>query len=135
VPASWPCSRDAALRFAALELVEIQRYEWLMQQPPEDPLREAAVELVQSHREVEPNLLQVFFYRDPDEHEVRLVEVVDGSPSAGEVLPFRFAPDAAQGVRFPVVIVELSPEEFDRVERGDLALPPGWINREELFAA
>jgi hypothetical protein len=100
-----------------------------------DPLKDTAVDLVQSHREVEPNLLRVYFYRDPAGREVRLVEIVEGSPSAEEVLPFRFAPDESRGVRYPVVIVELSPEEFDRVERGALPLPAGWTDREELYAA
>ena len=100
-----------------------------------DPLKDTAVDLVQSHREVEPNLRRVYFYRDPAGREVRLVEIVEGSPSAGEVLPFRFAPDEARGVRYPVVIVELSPEEFDRVERGELPLPAGWTDREQLYAA
>lgn len=45
------------------------------------PVRENALELVQSHREV------------------RLVEVVEGSPSAGEVLPFCFAPDVTGAPR------------------------------------
>ena len=100
-----------------------------------DPLKEAAIDLVQSHRDVEPNLRRIFFYRDPDGREVRLVEVVDGSPSADDVLPFRFAPDESRGVHYPVVIVELSPEEFERVEQGELPLPPGWTDREELYAA
>ena len=91
--------------------------------------------MVQSHRDVEPNLRRIFFYRDPDGREVRLVEVVDGSPSADDVLPFRFAPDESRGVHYPVVIVELSPEEFERVEQGELPLPPGWTDREELYAA
>lgn len=100
-----------------------------------DSLKAAAVHLIESHKEVEPGLQRVFLYRDPDGEEVRLVEVVEGSPTADDVLPFRFAPDATHGHPFPVVIIELSPDEFARVERGDLSLPQGWTEREELFAA
>jgi hypothetical protein len=101
------------------------------------PIRDTALQLVQSHREVEPNLRRVVFYPDPQEREVRLLEVVEGSPSAGEVLPFRFAPDVAEGVLYPVVIVELSPSEFDQLERGGLRLPEGWGSNagEVLYAA
>ena len=101
------------------------------------PVRETALELVQSHREVEPNLRRVIFYPDPEEREVRLVEVVEGSPSAGEVLAFRFAPDVTEGVPYPVVIVELSPAEFEQLEQGHLHLPDGWgiDGLEVLFAA
>ena len=101
------------------------------------PVRETALELVQAHREVEPNLLRVVFYPDPQDREVRLVEVVEGSPSAGEALPFRFARDEAGGVPYPVVIVELSPAEFEQLERGHLRLPEGWREdgREVLYRA
>jgi len=102
---------------------------------PPDPLKDTARELVVAHREVEPNLRKVYFYADPAGLEVRLVEVVDGSPTGEEVMPFRFAPAPERGVRFPVVIVELSPEEFDRVEHGAMTLPPGWRDRDELYSA
>jgi hypothetical protein len=100
-----------------------------------DPLKDTARELVEAHREVEPNLRKVYFYADPDGREVRLVEVVAESPTTDEVMPFRFAADRERGVPFPVVIVELSPEEFERVERGAMTLPPGWTERDELYSA
>ncbi len=99
------------------------------------PLRETALDLVVAHREVEPNLRRVIFYLDPAGAEVRLVEVVEGSPSTREVLPFRFAPDVAAGVPYPLVLVELSPEEYDLVQSGQLSLPAGWTGPEVLFSA
>lgn len=98
-----------------------------------DPLKETALALVESHREVEPKLRSVFFYRDASGEEVRLLEVVVDSPTNDTVMPFRFAADESRGVAFPVVIIELSPEEFDRLSRGELALPPEWTDSEKLW--
>lgn len=99
-------------------------------------IKGAALALVRSHVEVDPNLRRVLLYNDPAAGEVRLLEIVQGSPNAGDVLPFRFAADPSRGVAFPVVVIELSPEEFARVEAGDeLKLPSGWEGYEEVYSA
>ena len=71
------------------------------------------------------------------EREVRLVEVIDGSPNSGEALPCRFARDESGLVPYPVVVVELSPAEFEQLEEGKLTLPKGWVRegREVLYAS
>jgi hypothetical protein len=98
-------------------------------------VRESALELVPAHREAEPNLLRVVFYPDPHERVVRLLEVIEGSPHAGEALPCRFARDESGVVPYPVIVVELSPAEFEQLEEGKLALPEGWVQeaREVLY--
>ncbi len=98
-------------------------------------VRESALELVQAHREAEPNLVRVVFYPDPQEREVRLLEVIEGSLNVGEALPCRFAQDASEAVPYPVVVVELSPTEFQLLEGGKLVLPEGWAQegREVLY--
>lgn len=100
-------------------------------------IRESALELVSAHREAEPNLVRVVFYPDPHEREVRLLEVIEGSLHVGEALPCRFSRDASGAVPYPVVIVELSPAEFELLELGKLALPEGWAHegREVLYPA
>lgn len=101
-----------------------------------ESLREAAKKLVIAHRDAEPNLQQAFVYDDPTGQEVRLLEVVEESPEADEVLPFRFAANPSHGTMFPVVIIELSPEEFERVRDGrepQWHLPSGWIHAEPLY--
>lgn len=90
-------------------------------------LLETAKQLVKHHHQVETErLCGVHLYEDPGGREIRLLEVIDGSPESEQVLPFRFAPDPDHGVPFPVVIIELSPHEFERMQRGELKLPLGW---------
>ena len=42
----------------------------------------------------------------------------------GSVEPYAFAP--SKSVPFPTVIAEVTPEEYERLQRGELKLPAGW---------
>ena len=57
---------------------------------------------------------------------MRLLEVSGITPTTGEVLPFRFAPDQANRIDYPSVVILLSPAEWQEVQAGRLALPDGW---------
>jgi hypothetical protein len=88
------------------------------------PILDVAKYLADAHRQEDPATTKVFLAADPVE--VRLVEVSESVAGSGEVLPFGFAPRPDQGVPYASVVVLLSPDEWKRVERGELALPPGW---------
>ena len=47
-------------------------------------------------------------------------------------MPIQFGPAFASGIAFPSIIVEVTPEEFDRLQTGELSLPEGWSIDEEL---
>lgn len=96
----------------------------------EKPIVEVAKELAEAHRKEDPSTRAVFLAEDPAE--VHLVEVSGSVATSGEVLPFRFAARPELGVPYASVVILLSEEEWDRVERGDLALPPGWGSPSEL---
>jgi hypothetical protein len=88
---------------------------------------EVAEEFAKAHKEDDPQTTDVYFVEGVDD-EVRLVEVsgslANGGP--GEVLPFRFTAQPAEGVPFPSVVVLLSPSEWDAVAHDKLKLPAGW---------
>lgn len=88
------------------------------------PAGEPDLALVRSLVELDPNLHRVLLNNDPAPTEVRLLEIVQGSPSAGDVLPFRFAPDPSQGVVHLAALIEFSPEEPKRIEAGEFEFPP-----------
>lgn len=88
------------------------------------PISQVAQELAEEHRKADPSTTAVFLA--PDSVEVHLVEVSGSVATSGEVLPFRFAARPDLGVPYASVVILLSVEEWGRVERGDLALPPGW---------
>lgn len=89
---------------------------------------EAARELAHWHFGVEPDLRQVIRLvtdneEDPGEP-IKLLEVNAATVTTGSVEPFAFAP--SESVPFPTVIAEVTPEDFDKIERGELELPRGW---------
>ncbi len=48
------------------------------------------------------------------------------------IRPLYFSPDAAGGIYFPVVVVEITPEDFDALRRGNLSPTPGVADRPTL---
>ncbi|MBU6427455.1 MAG: hypothetical protein KGR26_00445 [Cyanobacteria bacterium REEB65] len=89
-------------------------------------LDDVARELAAAHREADPETQEVYFAPDPAGAEIRLLEVTASVNTAGEVLPFGYAPDERQGIPFRSVLVLLSPEDWRRCLDGQIELPPGW---------
>ena len=46
-------------------------------------------------------------------------------------MPLHFRPVPGSGIPYPSVIVEITPDEFDRIRLQDLKLPDGWTVDEE----
>ena len=88
------------------------------------PIDEVAKELAEAHRKEDPETREVFLA--PHQAEVRLVEVSGSLAPSGEVLPFRFAASPERGVPYASVVVLLSVDDWARIQRGDLKLPPDW---------
>jgi hypothetical protein len=88
------------------------------------PIVDVAKELAEAHRKEDPATKAVFLAENAAE--VRLVEVSGSVSSTGEVLPFRFAPRPDLGVPYASVVVLLGEDDWARIERGELALPPDW---------
>ena len=70
-------------------------------------------------------------YRIEGAGAVALLVVNDATVPCG-VMPLSFPPSRATGADYPLVVVELSPQEFEEVERGALDLPDGWSVADEL---
>lgn len=89
---------------------------------------EAVRELANWHFRVEPDLAQVIRIVNDNEdaasEPIKLLEVNAATVATGSVEAFAFAPSAS--VPFPTVIAEVTPEEFERIERNELRLPAGW---------
>jgi hypothetical protein len=100
------------------------------------PKDEAARELAEWHFSVEPYLVTVLRFVSDEEdaldEPIKLLEVNGATVATGSVEPFFFGP--SEGVPFATVIAEITPEEFERIERKELALPRGWsLDRAQRF--
>ena len=97
---------------------------------------EVAKNLARKHYDIEPGITRIFKLRDKPEFEglssapIKLLEVnVDTAPSG--IMPLYFGPVPSSGIPYPSVIVEVTPDEFERIKERELALPEGWTIDEE----
>jgi len=91
-----------------------------------------AKKLAQSHHEADPRTTHVFLSEDPEGQEIRLVEVSEGVPNSGGVMPFRFRPAPEHKIDLPSVVILLHPSEWEDLRNGHLSLPTGWNPVDEL---
>ncbi|MGA2450980.1 MAG: hypothetical protein ABTD50_20145 [Polyangiaceae bacterium] len=89
--------------------------------------RDAARVLADAHYRIEDGLERVFIIpaglEDPREP-IKLLEVNANTIPTGSIEPIPFS--ASREIPFVTEIAEISPEEFSKLERGELSLPPGW---------
>lgn len=93
---------------------------------------ELAQQLASLHYEDHPGISRIFRVltadtsseEKPDEP-IKLLEVNEDTIAAG-IQPLRFGPDPSGGVPYPLIVIELTPEEFEQLNRGGLELPKPW---------
>lgn len=100
---------------------------------------EEAKELARRHYTVEIGVKDIFVLRDTVnvavEHvgeaaagngeKIKLLEINENTIPSG-VVPIQFGPAPASGIHFSSVIVEVTPEEFQKIQKRELSLPHGW---------
>ena len=69
-----------------------------------DERRAQAVELATAHKTQDPTTV-VRYFPEADLEAVCLLEVSGVTPTAGEVLPFRFGAAPAEGCPYPTVVI------------------------------
>jgi hypothetical protein len=96
-----------------------------------------ARELARKHYEVEAGLTQVFLITDRAQAEVvrsepiKLLEVNANTVASG-IMPLHFGPAPGSGIPYPSIIIEVTPDEFDKIQSNEMKLPEGWKIGEEL---
>jgi hypothetical protein len=99
---------------------------------------ETARNLARAHFANEPNLKSVHLLEPLNEDDpgdpIKLLEVVEGTIERG-IEPIAFPADPARGIEYPVLIVEVSPREYQNI-RTDLGplQTHGWSMGSELKA-
>ncbi len=99
---------------------------------------ESANNLAGKHYQLETGLTRVIRFSgsadilEQVKEPIKLLEVNEHTvPTGVMALGFDAAPDA--GIRFPSVIIEVTPEEFEKIQTKELKLPKGWeIQRGEV---
>ena len=90
-------------------------------------------QLVQSHFETETSIDEIIWFLDGENQEIHLIEINRETFPSGsvEVLYFSSTPD----VPFPLRIADVTPQEWQRIQAGDISLPAGWsLGKMKRFA-
>lgn len=98
---------------------------------------EVAQQLAAAHRAIEPGITRIVRLigdREADLGEpVKLLEVNPQTSPSG-IFPIAFTADLPD-VPYPSVIVEVTEDEYARIQNGTLPLPEGWQLGATLFPA
>jgi hypothetical protein len=92
---------------------------------------EEAVELARKHYQIETGMTQIFRLTGSADVEfrpnepIKLLEVNENTVPAG-IMPIQFGPSPASGLNYPTIIVEVTPDEFQKIQNQQLELPHGW---------
>lgn len=101
---------------------------------------QVAAELARAHFSVEPDIVAIYRVVANQQREkrpsepVKLLEVNANTVAAG-ICPVHFGPDPALGIDYASVVIEITPEEYESLVRGELTLPEGWKVADELRRA
>jgi hypothetical protein len=92
---------------------------------------EEAESLAQKHYEVETGLTQIYRITGAAEFEVspaepiKLLEVNENTVPSG-IMPIQFGPSPASGQHYSSVVLEVTPDEYRKIQTEELRLPHGW---------
>jgi hypothetical protein len=92
---------------------------------------EEARELARKHYQVESGMTQIFRIIGSADVEVtptepiKLLEVNENTVPSG-IMPIQFGPSPASGLHYSSIILEVTPDEFQRIQNDELKLPNGW---------
>jgi hypothetical protein len=86
-------------------------------------------ELVNGWYACDDQLNMVYLFEVPETTDefptVLLMQVTSATPqSDGEVVTFGFAP--SHNFLYPLTLAQVTPDEWDKISKGILSLPPGW---------
>jgi hypothetical protein len=92
-----------------------------------------AMSLAKAHFALEPNLRRVCLIEPLDSENasepIKLLEVVEGTIERG-IEPVTFNADPARGIDYPSIIVEVSPAEYEDIQKGRLHLREWTLGKE-----
>src|SRR5437879_5921190 len=96
--------------------------------------QEAAQKLAQAHFLIEEGLVNIFrlvSQAESDAEPIKLLEVNRDTVATG-IMPLGFDAAPERGIPYRSVIIEVTPEEYQRIRSAELNLPNGWQIADEI---
>jgi len=91
---------------------------------PQNPIGDIIERIVEEHFDIETGLQEVAVYSTDDDSVLRLLEVNNETLPTGQVQPFVFSPN--DEVQVPIIIADVTSEEWKKIQEGRISLPKGW---------
>ena len=87
-------------------------------------IAELVRQLTRSHFDIEEGVERIIWVKNGNPQDVRLIEVNRDAIPAGDFYPFYFAP--SQKFPLPIRIADVTPDEWEKIQRGEITLPSEW---------
>jgi len=95
-------------------------------------IAELVRQLTRSHFDIEEGVERIIWVKNGNPQDVRLIEINRDVIPAGDFYPFYFAPSA--DFPLPIHIADVTPDEWEQIQRGEIILPPEWsLQKTEVF--
>ena len=82
-----------------------------------------------AHLKTDPGLVSVYYLpANADEREIRFIEInrLIGDRNDDALEPIDFGVDTGMETAHKLFVLDVTPEQWDRITRQELALPPAW---------
>jgi hypothetical protein len=88
----------------------------------------------QRHFATDPGVERIFYLPDAPPREIRLLEVNGMISETTPPEPIDFGVDAGGADAHSLFVLDVTPTQWEAIERGRVSLPPGWtlMGRQEL---
>jgi hypothetical protein len=88
--------------------------------------------IAREHFGLDESLQKVIWFKPDETQEINLLEINPITPPTGDVLSFYFPP--SDDVPCHLYLAEVTPQEWQKVQQGEIPLPEGWslANYKEL---
>lgn len=99
---------------------------------PAQNINEIVKRMAQEHFDIEEGVERVVWFKNGAPNEIHLIEVNRNTIPEGMILTFYHGPTAEYPL--PVIVGDITPEEWEKVKQGMISLPEGWsLNNIEII--
>jgi len=89
-------------------------------------------QLARSHFDLEEGIERIIWVKNGNTPDVRLIEINRDVIPVGDFYAFYFAP--SQAFPLPIRIADVTPNEWEQIQRGEIRLPAEWsLEKVEVF--
>jgi hypothetical protein len=95
-------------------------------------IKEMVQRMAREHFDLEEGIERVIWFKNGEPGEIHVIEVNRNTIPEGAILTFYLRP--TQEFPLPIILGDVTPEEWEKVKQGLISLPEGWtLDNIEVF--